>query len=74
MNIVDKIMDYESGNLHGFDVLVMYADLIKTGDILHLQGAYQRQARSFIEDGIINQSGEIIDTDILNAFKSESNH
>jgi hypothetical protein len=74
MNIVDKIMDYESGNLHGFDVLEMYADLIKTGHILHLQGTYQRQARSFIEDGIINQSGEIIDTDILNAFKSESNH
>jgi hypothetical protein len=74
MNIVDKIMDYESGNLHGFDVLEMYADLIKTVNILHLQGTYQRQARSFIEDGIINQSGEIIDTDILNAFKSESNH
>jgi hypothetical protein len=59
MNIVNKIIDYESGELQGFGVLELYAELIKTGTILHLQGSYQRQARSFIEDGIINQSGEI---------------
>ena len=66
MNLIDKIIAYENGGLQGFDVLELYADLIKTGTILHLQGSYQRQARSFIEDGIINQSGEIINTDILN--------
>jgi hypothetical protein len=71
MNIVDKIIDYESGNLHGFGVLEMYANLIKTGDILHLQGAYQRQARAFIEEGIINQSGEIINTDISNIIQDD---
>ena len=71
MNITSKIIDYENGELQGFDVLELYANLIKTGTILHLQGSYQRQARSLIEDGIINQSGEIINTDILNIIQHD---
>jgi len=71
MDIVNKIIDYENGELQGLDVLELYADLIKTGTILGLQGSYQRQARSFIEDGIINQSGEIINTDILNIIQND---
>lgn len=67
-DIVDKITAYESGDIYGWEVLDMYADLIKTGMILNLQGTYQREARHLIEEGIIDQHGNIIDTSKLNAI------
>mgnify|MGYP000903433249 CR=1 FL=1 len=67
-DIVDKIIAYEDGDMNGWEVLDLYADLIKTGMILGLQGTYQREARYLIEEGIIDQHGNIIDTSKLNAI------
>ena len=65
-DIRDKIISYEAGAIYGWEVLDLYADLIKTGMILNLQGTYQREARHLIEEGIIDQNGNIIDTSKLN--------
>ena len=58
-DIINKIISYEAGDIHGWEVLDLYADLIKTGMILNLQGTYQREARHLIEEGIIDQNGHI---------------
>ena len=65
-DIIDKIISYEAGDIYGWEVLDLYADLINTGMILNLQGTYQREARHLIEEGIIDQNGNIIDTSKLN--------
>jgi hypothetical protein len=66
-DITSKIIAYESGEATTWDILEMYAELIKTGMILGLQGTYQREARHLIDEGIIDQNGNIIDTSKLNA-------
>ena len=65
-DIIDKIISYEAGDIYGWEVLALYAALIKTGMILNLQGTYQREARHLIEEGIRDQNGNIIDTSKLN--------
>jgi hypothetical protein len=52
-NVVDYIMDYESGNLSEDKAIDLFSYLIKTGMIDSLQGSYQRAARAFIESGVI---------------------
>jgi hypothetical protein len=66
MTDVNKIIAYESGEMSDWEVLDLFADLIKTGMILNLQGTYQRSARYLIKEGIIDQHGNIIDTSKLN--------
>jgi hypothetical protein len=65
-DLLDKIILYETGYLSDKDTLKLFAELIKTGDILSLQGHYQRTARQLIERGVINQNGVIINSINLN--------
>lgn len=57
---VDKIIAYESGELEDDDVIALFADLIKSGMAWQLQGSYGRQAKQFIDAGIISRRGEIL--------------
>ena len=58
--LVDKIIDYESGELSTEDTLELFAELIKTGKAWVLQGHYGRTAGGLIEAGYIDKAGNIL--------------
>lgn len=49
MNIVEKIIEYEQGELPDEEFLPFFQELINTGVIWNLQGHYQRQAMALIQ-------------------------
>lgn len=60
-NFVDRISEFEEGDLSLSMTLELFADLISTGLAWGLQGSYGRTARSFIESGMITQYGKVTD-------------
>ena len=62
LDLVDLIMDYESGELEAEKTLELFGELIRTGQAWQLQGIYGRQATALIEAGYISKSGEILKT------------
>lgn len=65
MDLVDKIIAWESGELEGKQTLELFAELIENGQAWSLQGSYGRTASSLIERGLISKKG-LIDWDIFN--------
>jgi hypothetical protein len=59
-DLIDYIMDYESGELSDKDTLEMFSNMIKTGAAWSLQGHYGRTASSLIEDGWLDRKGNIL--------------
>ena len=59
LNIVNLIIEYESGELGVEDTIRFFARLIKSGMAWTLQGHYGRTAQSFIEEGYISLEGEV---------------
>ena len=51
MMSIDKIMDYEAGELDDEQVIELFQELINTGDAWTLQGHYGRAAKALIEAG-----------------------
>lgn len=64
-NLTSKIIDYETGQMTGWDILDFYSELVKGGHILHLQGHYGRQVKHLIDEGVMDEKGNIIDTSKL---------
>jgi len=58
-NMVDLIIDYESGQLNDKKTLELFGQLIRTGQAWSLQGHYCRTASALIQDNWINKNGEI---------------
>ena len=58
-NRVNYIMDYEGGELDLDGVVSLFSHLIESGLAWSLQGSYGRQARAFIENGFISDTGEV---------------
>jgi hypothetical protein len=53
MNVLQGMMDYESGEMDGVDVIDFFQYLVDTGIINHLQGSYQRTAHQLLEAGML---------------------
>jgi hypothetical protein len=53
MDIVGKIMDFESGDLDEADTLELFQELVNTGMVWQLQGNYGRMAQHLINEGYI---------------------
>ena len=51
---VDKIMDYESGEMTYEEVIEFFQELVDTGAVWHLRGSYGRTAQALIEAGEIS--------------------
>lgn len=51
---VDKIMQFEGGDMTDDEVIDFFQGLIDTGLVWSLQGSYQRAAASLIDRGICN--------------------
>ena len=65
MDLVAKIIAWESGELEGKQTLELFAELIENGQAWTLQGTYGRTAESLIERGLISKEG-LIDWDVFN--------
>lgn len=60
------LMRYEDGDMEAGETVDLYARLIATGMVWHLQGAYGRYAVSLIEEGLVSAEGEVlVDTEDL---------
>lgn len=59
-NLIDYIIEYESGELSQWQVLELFAYLIKSSLAWSLQGFYGRQASALIDNNYISQTGEIL--------------
>jgi len=57
---VDLIISYESGELSNEKTLELFSELIKTGKVWHLQGSYGRMAHQLIENGFLDNQGNIL--------------
>jgi hypothetical protein len=53
MNFLDRIMQYEEGQMEWEEIISFFQDLMDTGFILNLQGHYQRTAQTLIQTGEI---------------------
>jgi hypothetical protein len=61
MDLVDKIIAYESGELDVEGIVGLFAELVKTGQAWTLQGSYGRMARDLINGGYIDKLGNILE-------------
>lgn len=56
MNIVDKVIAYETGEMTDQEELLeFFQELVDTGAAWSLQGHYGRTAMALIERGLINE-------------------
>ena len=53
MKLVDRIIDYENGELDHEDTVQLFQDLVDTGMAWTLQGHYGRTAAALIEAGYV---------------------
>lgn len=59
-DLVDQIMEYESGMLSDPETLEMFSTIVKEKLQYSLQGHYGRTASALIEDGWLNREGNIL--------------
>lgn len=59
MNLIDSIMDYESGELDDRGTLELFAELVRTGQAWQLQGHYGRTAHALIQGGYLTTDGTL---------------
>lgn len=60
MNMINAIIQYESGDMSHDDIIQFFAKLVETGLISAMQGHYQRTAQDLIEGGYISIDGKIL--------------
>jgi hypothetical protein len=57
---VSFIMELEMGQLDQDEMISGMAELIRSGVVWSLQGAYGRSARALIDRGFITERGEVV--------------
>jgi hypothetical protein len=57
---VNKIIDYENGELEEDEVIELFQELVNSGLCWDLQGHYGRTATSLIKAGLVTLPGEEI--------------
>lgn len=55
--LVDRIIEFESGDLGLDDTVSLFQELVDTGMVWQLQGFYGRTASILIEEGYVNPNG-----------------
>jgi hypothetical protein len=57
---IDLIISYESGELSNEKTLELFSMLVKNGHAWSLQGSYGRTAHNLIENGYLDNQGNIL--------------
>lgn len=57
LNMLDRIIAYESGDLTEEETIELFQDLIDSGMAFALQGSYGRTATQLIQEGICHPPG-----------------
>ena len=57
MDIVGKIMDFESGQMTGEEIIEFFQELIDSGMAWSLQGSYGQMAQALIDQGLVEVRG-----------------
>ncbi len=52
MDLVDKIMAFESGQLNDKEIIAFFQEIINSGLVQQLQGSYGRAAKQLIDAGL----------------------
>lgn len=60
LNLTDRIIDFEMGEMSEDEAIQLFADLVRTGLAWQLQGSYGRVCARMIELGYISDKGEVI--------------
>lgn len=60
MDTSEKLMEFENGDLSPNETIELFSNLVATGLVWQLQGAYGRHAAALIENGYILPSGKIL--------------
>lgn len=56
MDLVDKIMAFEDGEMDEDEIIAFFQELVNTGLAWQLQGHYGRTARRLIEAGCVTEA------------------
>jgi hypothetical protein len=59
-DLLDQMMDYESGELSDKETLEMFSVIVKDGLTYSLQGHYGRTVSALIQDGWLDNKGNIL--------------
>ena len=59
MDLIDKIIAYESGELTDQQLVYFFAELVRSGMAWTLQGHYGRTAAALIDAGYIDREGNV---------------
>ena len=59
LDLTDKIITFESSELDTMEVIELFGELIKSGQVWSLQGSYGRSAKEMIDSGFISPEGEV---------------
>lgn len=54
-DLLDKIMDYEEGNMDEDQIIEFFQELIDSGLAWTLQGSYGRMAKALIDNGLCHK-------------------
>lgn len=57
-DLTGKLMDYEDGRLDANQTIELFQELVNTGVVWQLQGAYGRLAAQLIERGLVTQKSQ----------------
>lgn len=59
MNLMERVIEYETEHQDLEWIVQFFADLIATGLAWQLQGHYGREAKAYIDNGLINVQGDV---------------
>lgn len=58
-DLIDLIIAYEEGDLSDYEMVNLFAELVRNGMAWSLQGHYGRTAAALIESGYIDREGNL---------------
>jgi hypothetical protein len=58
-DLIDLIIAYEQGDLSDYEMVNLFAELVRNGMAWSLQGHYGRTAASLIDAGYIDREGNL---------------
>ncbi len=59
MDIVNKVMDWENGDMSSDEEIAFFQELVNTGMAWSLQGMYGRRAMQLIREGKVYRNGKL---------------